>query len=179
MNSFYTRQELEQIGFASIGEEVFISRKASIYSPSKISIGSKVRIDDFSILSGQIHIGSMVHISAYVALYGGKGIYIHDCSGISARTTVYSAVDDFGGDFLIGPMCPLGTTHVTGGAVVLKKYTQIGASCVIMPDLIIGEGSVVGAMSFINKSLDSWGIYAGVPVKRLKDRNKGLLAFNL
>ena len=46
MNSFYTRPELEQIGFASIGEDVFVSRKASIYSPSKISIGNKVRIDD-------------------------------------------------------------------------------------------------------------------------------------
>ncbi len=179
MNSFYTRQELEQIGFASIGENVLISRKASIYSPSKISIGNKVRIDDFSILSGQIHIGSMVHISAYVALYGGEGIFIHDCSGISARTTVYSAVDDFGGDYLIGPMCPLEATHVTGGPVILKKYTQVGASCVIMPNLIVGEGSVVGAMSFVNKSLDSWGIYAGVPVKRLKDRSKKLLDFKI
>lgn len=179
MNSFYTRQELEQIGFASIGEEVLISRKTSIYSPSKISIGNKVRIDDFSILSGQIHIGSMVHISAYVALYGRKGIFIHDCSGISARTTVYSAVDDFGGDYLIGPMCPFEVTHVTGGPVVLKKYTQIGASCVIMPNLTLDEGSVVGAMSFVNKSLDSWGIYAGIPVKRLRDRSKKLLDFKI
>ena len=175
MSSFYTPSELTEIGFASIGNDVLISRKASIYAPSLMHIGNHVRIDDFCILSGSITIGSHVHISAYVALYGGKGIYINDYSGISARTTVYSAVDDFGGDCLIGPMSPEGTTNVKGGVVILEKYTQIGASCVVMPNLTIKEGSVVGAMSFVNHSLDSWGIYAGIPVKRLKERSSNLL----
>ena len=130
MNSFYTSQELEQIGFASIGNNVLISRKTSIYSASSISLGSNVRIDDFSILSGKISIGSNVHISAYVALYGSLGICIQDYSGISARSTVYSAVDDFSGEYMIGPMSPC--THVTGGPVVMEKYTQIGASCVVI-----------------------------------------------
>lgn len=70
MDSFYSRSELEHIGFATIGKNVLLSRKASIYSPAMISIGDNVRIDDFCILSGCIGIGSQVHISAYVALYG-------------------------------------------------------------------------------------------------------------
>ena len=132
MDSFYSRSELEHIGFATIGKNVLLSRKASIYSPAMISIGDNVRIDDFCILSGCIGIGSQVHISAYVALYGGMGITIEDYSGVSARTTIYSAVDDFGGDYLIGPMCPVEMTHVMGGPVVLQKYVQVGASCVIV-----------------------------------------------
>lgn len=174
MNSFYTREELEQIGFASLGENVLLSRKASVYSASTISIGNNVRIDDFCILSGTITIGSYVHISAYVALYGSQGIILNDYSGISAKSVIYSAVDDFGGDFLIGPMSPQGTTSVVGGIVVLEKYTQIGASCVIMPNLSIQEGSVVGAMSFVNRTLESWGIYAGIPAKRIKNRSQNL-----
>lgn len=177
MNSFYTPQELEQIGFASIGNNVLISRKASLYSPSSISLGSNVRIDDFSILSGKINIGSNVHISAYVALYGSMGIFIQDYSGISARSTVYSAVDDFSGEYMIGPMSSC--THVTGGPVIMEKYTQIGASCVVMPSLTIQEGSVVGAMSFVNKTLEPWGIYAGIPVYKLKDRSKRLLELDI
>lgn len=177
MDSFYSRFELEHIGFATIGKNVLLSRKASIYSPAMISIGDNVRIDDFCILSGCIGIGSQVHISAYVALYGGMGITIEDYSGVSARTTIYSAVDDFGGDYLIGPMCPVEMTHVMGGPVVLQKYVQVGASCVVMPSLTVAEGSVVGAMSFVNQSLASWGIYAGVPVRRLRDRSKKLLKF--
>lgn len=82
MDSFYSRSELEHIGFATIGKNVLLSRKASIYSPAMISIGDNVRIDDFCILSGCIGIGSQVHISAYVALYGGMGITIEDYSGV-------------------------------------------------------------------------------------------------
>ena len=36
--------------------------------------------------------------------------------------------------------------HVMGGPVVLQKYVQVGASCVVMPSLTVAEGSVVGAM---------------------------------
>jgi acetyltransferase-like isoleucine patch superfamily enzyme len=32
-------------------------------------------------------------------------------------------------------------------------------------------------MSFVKKSLDEWGIYAGNPIKFIKSRKKGLLKF--
>ena len=80
MNSFYCAEELSEMGFKRVGENVLLSRKASIYSPTKISIGSNVRIDDFCILSGNITIGSNVHISAYTALFGGGEIIIEDYS---------------------------------------------------------------------------------------------------
>jgi len=47
---FYSREELEKIGFKSIGENVLISDKTSIYNPQNIEIGSNVRIDDTFIL---------------------------------------------------------------------------------------------------------------------------------
>ena len=76
-NSFYTREELLSLGIKSVGENVYISRKSSFYGCSEISIGSNVRIDDFCILSGKIEICDFVHISAYVALYGGtKGYFL-------------------------------------------------------------------------------------------------------
>lgn len=46
-----TREEVEQMGFASVGENVFISTKASFYGVSKIHIGNNVRIDDFCVIS--------------------------------------------------------------------------------------------------------------------------------
>ena len=54
---FYTREQLEKIGFKSIGENVLISDKTSIYSPQNISIGNNVRIDDYCVLSagGGVH----------------------------------------------------------------------------------------------------------------------------
>lgn len=174
MTSFYNRKELEELGFRSIGKEVFISRKASFYGANNITIGNNVRIDDFCILSGNIQLGNNIHISAYAALYGAKGIILKDYTGISPRSTIYSAMDDFSGDYLIGPINPETLTNVTGGTVILERYVQIGCNSVVFPNLTIGEGSVIGAMSLVNKTLPKWGIYIGVPCKKLKDRTKTL-----
>ena len=175
MNSFYSESELLEIGFKSVGKNVKISRKASIYSPEKMTIGDNVRIDDFCILSGNITLGSHIHISAYVALYGAMGIVLEDFTGISPRSTIYSAMDDFSGDYLIGPIHPSELTNVQGGLVRLKKFSQIGCNSVIFPNIEIGEGTVVGACSLVNKSLKNWGIYVGVPAILKKTRNKVLL----
>lgn len=176
-SSFYTEQELLNMGFKSIGKDCKISRKSSIYGCSHISIGDNVRIDDFCIISGKVTLGSHIHISAYVALYGAEGIVFEDYTGISARSTIYSAMDDFSGDYLIGPVHPESVTHVTGGTVIVKKYTQIGANVLVFPNLTIGEGCVVGACSMVRKDLAPWGIYYGIPAIRMKERSRGLLKF--
>ena len=176
MDSFYSEDELFGIGFKSVGKNVKLSRKASIYSPEKITIGDNVRIDDFCILSGNITLGSNIHISAYVALYGAMGIVMEDYSGISPKSVVYSAMDDFSGDYLIGPIHPEEKTNVTGGLVRISRFVQIGSNTVVFPNLCVGEGSVVGACSLVRKDLSPWGIFIGVPAKRLKERKKELLS---
>ena len=175
--SFYSEEELLSMGFKSIGKGCCISRKASFYGISRMSIGDNVRIDDFCILSGNITLGSHIHISAYVALYGAEGIVLEDYTGISPRSTIYSAMDDFSGEYLIGPIHPEEYINVTGGPVIIRRYSQIGCNCVVFPNLTIDEGVVVGACSLVRRSLDSWGIYTGIPVKKLKERTKKLLKF--
>lgn len=175
--SFYSEEELEALGFKSIGKNCKISRNACFYSIDKVFIGDNVRIDDFCILSGCIQLGNNIHISAYVALYGTMGIELEDYTGISPRTTIFSAMDDFSGDYLIGPVHPKECTNVTGGKVLIKRYSQIGANSVVFPNLIIEEGCAIGAFSLIKNSLEPWGIYWGIPAKRMKERSKGLLEF--
>ena len=177
MNSFYTEKELSELGLKKYGTNILISRKCSIYSPEKISLGNHVRIDDFCVLSGNINLGSYIHISTYCALYGANTVEMEDYTGLSPRCTVFSASDDFSGDYLISPMVDNSKTNVTGGKVLIKKYSQIGANTVILPSVTINEGVAVGAMSLVNKSLDEWGIYAGTPAKRIKERKKELLKF--
>ena len=172
MNSFYTEDELKGIGLKSYGHNVLISRKASLYSVSEISIGNNVRIDDFCILSGKIILRSNIHISSYSAIYGAKGVEMEEFTGLSPRCTIFSSTDDFSGNFLISPTVPKEFTNVTGGKVLIKKYSQIGAGSIIMPNITINEGVAVGAMSFVNSNLEEWYIYAGVPVKKIKKREK-------
>ena len=178
MSSFYSPEELSDIGFQALGSEVYVSRKASIYKPEKISLGHHVRIDDFCILSGGagIEICNYVHISAYSAIYGGAGVVMEDYTGLSPRCAILSESDNFSGESMINPFVP--NEFKPGfirGRVVLKKFVQIGANSTIFPGVELGEGAAVGAHSLVIKSCDAWGIYAGVPVKRIKGRSRKLL----
>lgn len=172
---FLTKLELEKLGLHEFGENVLISDKTSIYSPHLISIGSNVRIDDFCILSGEITLGNHIHIAAFTALYGKFGIQMNDYTGLSPRCTVFSAIDDFSGDFLISPMVNEAFTHVTGGKVIIERFVQVGSGSIILPNLTIPEGVAIGAISLVKQTLQPWNIYAGIPVKQIKKRRKKLL----
>lgn len=178
-DSFYTSSELFSIGFKTVGQNVLISRFARFYDVNNIEIGDNVRIDDFCILSGRIKLGNNIHISAFSALYGRFGIEIENFSGLSPRCTIFSASDDFSGDYLIGPMNDPKNTHVMGGTVLIKKYSQLGCNCIVFPGVTINEGVAVGAMSLILNDLEAWRIYKGIPAVYYKERSKKLLQYIL
>ena len=67
MDSFYTEKELENIGFKKMGTNIKISRKASIYSPEKMSFGNNIRIDDFCLLNGTIELENNIYIAGFTA----------------------------------------------------------------------------------------------------------------
>jgi len=180
MDSFYTHDELAEIGFAAVGNNVYLSRKASIYSPEKISISDHVRIDDFCILSGGagIHIGSFIHISAYAALYGEGGLILEDFVSISPRSTVFTATDDFSGASLVNPLVPESCKPGYSVAEVrIKKHCVVGANSTILPGVVLETGVAIGAHSLVNQRCEAWGIYAGVPARKIKERSKDLLRF--
>ena len=175
-NSFFSYKELEEIGFASFGENVLISKKASIYGANQISIGNNVRIDDFCVLSGKIQLGNYVHIAVYTAMFGGNGgIVMEDFSGLSARCAVYATSDDYSGDFMTNPTVDRQYLNIEDKQVVLKRHVVVGTGSTILPGVTIGEGTSVGSMSLVNKSLKSWGIYFGIPCKFYHERSKKLL----
>lgn len=178
LNPYYTNKELKEIGFRSLGKRVLISRTCRIYTPETISIGNHVLIDDFTILNGDITIGDHVHISSNDELYAGEAsITIGDFSGISSRVSFYATSDDFSGASLNNPTVPHAFRYEKNLPIVLGKHTLIGTGCTILPGVTIGEGCAFGSMTMIDKSTEPWGIYIGVPARRIKDRKKDLLEF--
>lgn len=175
---FLTKEELDEIGFSHVGENVLVSSKASIYAPEKIWLGDNVRIDDFCILSGRIQIGNYIHIAAYSALYGGsEGIVIDDFANISSRVCIYALTDDYSGETMTNPMVPDWCKNVHKGKVRIGRHVIIGTGSSVMPDCDLAEGCAFGAYSFINRSCAPWGIYVGIPCKRIKERSKELLKY--
>lgn len=180
--SFLTEQQLQAIGFAALGSNVLISDKASIYGASRIRIGNNVRIDDFCVLSageGGIDISNYVHIAVFASLIGAGKITISSFSSISSRVSIYSSNDDYSGDFLGSPIVPAEYTNVTHADVTLGKYVIIGSGSVVLPGITLHDGVAVGALSLVTKNCEAFGIYAGSPAKRIKNRKKGMLAHEL
>lgn len=178
INNFYTIEELKQIGFRSVdlSGSIKISKKASIYKPELMTIGKNVRIEDYCVLNGDITIGNNVFIAVFCLLDGYAGITIEDDVTISAKVSIHSGTDDYSGESLVGVYVPirLRKNHYNGH-VTIKSHCIIGDSSVLMPGITLAEGTAVGAMSFLKESTDPFGIYAGVPAKRIKERKKDIL----
>lgn len=174
-NSFLSKDELMEMGFRRLGNDVRISRKASFFQAGHISVGDHVRIDDFCILSGDITLGSCIHISAYTALYGRFGIEVGNFATISGRVLIYSQNDDYSGAFMTNPMVPEEFTHITGGKVTLEKHVIIAAGSVLLPGITLREGSCLGAMSLLKRDTDAWSIYTGIPAKMMGPRERNIL----
>lgn len=176
-SSFYSENELQNLGLKKYGENVLISRNAILYSPENLEIGNDVRIDDFCTISGNVKLGSYIHIAQFSSLYGGNaGIVMEDFSGLSSKVTVYATSNDYSGESMTNPMVPAkykpGDKEVQ---VIIRKHVIVGVDSVILPGVEIGEGSSVGAMTMVSKSLEPWGIYVGTPAKKIKNRSKKLL----
>jgi acetyltransferase-like isoleucine patch superfamily enzyme len=177
--AFLNNNGLTEIGFASLGENVWISDKASIYGAERIRIGSNVRIDDFCILSageGGISIGNHVHIGAAATLIGKGAITLDDFCNLSGRVSIYSSSDDYSGAGMTNPMVPDQYKRVCDDAVHLGRHVIVGCASVILPGSNLREGCAVGALSMVGSDWPPFTILAGVPARRLRDRRRDLLA---
>ncbi len=173
-----SREAIEALGFASMGENVQISDRASFYGATRITLGSNVRIDDFCVLAagvGGILIGNYVHIAVGSSLIGAGKITMSDFSGLSSRISIYSSSDDYSGATLTNPTVPSEYTGVTSADVFLGKHVIVGSGSVILPGVTLEEGVAVGALSLVHKRCEAFGIYAGNPARRIKERKRDLL----
>ncbi|WP_018122463.1 acyltransferase [Wohlfahrtiimonas chitiniclastica] len=174
--AYLTQIQLENMGFKSIGTNVLISDKASIYNADQIEIGNNSRIDDFCVVSGKVIIGNNVHLAPFCLIAGGKeGILFEDFSGAAYQVQIFTQSDDYSGKTLTNPTIPLEYKLEIRKAVYIKKHVIIGAGSIILPGIVLETGCSVGAMSLVRKSTEPWGVYVGNPAKRLKDRKKDLL----
>lgn len=162
--------------FKSIGENVIISERASVYGSENISIGNNVRIDDFAVISavnGELNIGNYVHIGCNTSIIGAGAITIGDHVNISGGVRIYSSTDDFSGDSLCGPMVPKEYRKIEVAPVVIGRHTTIGANAVVLPGSVILENVGIGAESMVKGTVNHDSIYGGIPARRISSRSRG------
>lgn len=176
--AFMNRSSVEALGFASLGKNVLISERSSIYGASRIEIGSNVRIDDFCVLSagtGGISLGSYIHIAVFTSLIGAGRIKLRDYCNLSSRVSIYSSNDDYSGRYMTNPMVPSEFTGVSHADVELHKHVIVGSGSVILPGVSLFEGVAIGSLSIVKHDCAAFGVYAGVPLRRISERSRDIL----
>ena len=173
-----SRDNLERMNFAELGQNVYISDKASIHNCEKIAIGNNVRIDDFCVISagaGGIRLGNYIHIGVFSSLIGRGKITFSDFSSLSSRVSIYSSSDDPAGLSLSGPMVPENFTNVRHSDIFLGRHSWVATVSIILPGATLEDGVFIQAMSVVYKKCEAFGIYGGNPLMRLRDRKRDLL----
>lgn len=174
--AYLSKEQLAAMGFKSVGENVKVSDKASIYNPESIALGDHSRIDDFCVISGRVLIGSYCHITPMCLIAGGTpGITLSDFCTLAYGVKVFSQSDDYSGTTMVNSLIPKKYKDEYLAEVILERQVIVGAGSVIFPGVIVREGCSVGALTLVNKSTQPWGVYAGNPARRIKDRKQNLL----
>ena len=102
-------------------------------------------------------IGKNVWISQYVYLdeLHPEGLTIGDNCTIGLRSSIFT-------HFYFGPRRP-----VNRGEVVIERNVFIGPHCVILPNVTIGEGSVIRAGSVVSRSVPPRTFWGSPPAAAL------------
>ena len=126
------------------------------------------------------HLGPDCHIYPGARIWAPWNLHAADSVAVAAGAEIYNpAPMTFGSHAIISQGAYLcGATHDYDSAdfPLLAFTTQLGAyawvcaRAIVSPGVNLGEGAVLGLGSIATRSLEPWAIYAGVPARRLKDR---------
>jgi len=171
MSNFYSLNSLKKMGVKVLGDNVKISKLSRIYNPKNLTIYNNVRIDDFTILSGRgnIILKNYIHIGPFCFLTSYSNIIMNNYSGLSSGVKLFGSSDDYSGNFMTNPTIPskyLGTKY---GDIILNNHSIIGSNSMVLPNVVIGEGTAIGSYSLVNKDTNEWYIYGGTPIKVIKE----------
>lgn len=66
-------------------------------------------------------------------------------------------------------------THVIDAPVTIGKHAIVGAGSVILPGSILESGVAVGALSLVKGRCKEFGVYFGIPARRISERKRNVL----
>lgn len=176
---FLSRDVLETLGFAKLGEDVLIHSTVVIVDCSKISLGSRVRIDPYVIIStrGGVEFGNNIHVGGHSVMAGHGAVRFEDFANISHYVGIYTSSEDWSGRTLSHPTAPGSGKAARTASISFGRHSGVGAGSLVLPGARFGEGSILGAMSRVGRPLKPWTTYAGTPARRIRERRRDVLMY--
>jgi len=102
----------------------------------------------------KLKLGYKTDIGAFTYINAKNGVVIEDYVQIGSHCSIYS----------------VSTMDKREGEVILRRNATIGSHSVIMPGVAIGENSIIGAFSFVNRNIPKNTVAFGVPVRIVRKR---------
>jgi len=172
---YLSESALREMNFKSLGRDVRISDKASIYNAELMDIGDYSRVDDFCILSGKVSLGRYCHVTPMCLIAGGQpGVELRDFCTLAYGVKIFAQSDDYSGETMVNSLVSSKYKRERFAPVLLERQVIVGTNSVIFPGVTVAEGCATGAMTLVAKSTKPWGIYVGSPARWLKARKKDL-----
>jgi dTDP-4-amino-4,6-dideoxy-D-glucose acyltransferase len=158
----------------SCGSNVIIGKTVRIRYPNLVEIGDNCIIDDFTYISTGLKLEQYTHIAAGCKLIGGPKCRVQmGRFSTLAPNVVLSAGSD---DYDAGIATPFVPEKYKGeaeyGEIVLGHHCIVGAASVVLPNVTFGDGASVGALSLVKRDLKKWILYAGIPAREIRRRNR-------
>jgi galactoside O-acetyltransferase len=168
---WFTVNELRGFGFTSVGKNVKVSRKCSLYFMQGW-LGDHVRIDDYCTLKGDVVIGSYVHIANYVMISAMSGrVTFRPFSSAAARSTILTTTDDHRANTLSNSCVPKQYLTSITGPITVGIGTLVGTHCVVLPNVTIGDGASIGSGCVVYRDVPDGGVLR-MPRPELLDRKR-------
>ena len=162
-------RSLLRSGSFSIGEKGKCAFTARLrFKRGWIEIGRRATIHAGAIIDaqgGSIKIGDHFSLNPYSILYGSGGIRIGNFVRIAAHATIVSFEHNYR-----DPEVPITWQGTTQKEVVVEDDVWIGAGAKVLAGAYISRGCVIAANAVVKGRTEPFGIYAGVPARRVASR---------
>lgn len=118
---------------------------------------------------GNIIIGNNCSVNPYTVLYGQGNLTIGSNVRIAAQCVIIPSNHNYN-DLNI-PIMKQGLSKL---GITIEDDVWIGCGVRILDGVVISKGCVIGAGSVVTKSTEPYGVYVGVPAKKIASRSIGI-----
>jgi acetyltransferase-like isoleucine patch superfamily enzyme len=124
----------------------------------RLGFGNESSIYESAYVYGSVTVGARTWIGPFVLLDGTGGLSIGDGCDISAGVQVYT-------HDTVRRVLTNGVAEIDHAPVSIGSACHIGAQTVIAKGVTIGDHSVIGACSFVNRDIPPYAVAVGVPCR--------------
>lgn len=160
--------------FISIGKNTFIEKGAKLIPVGGWGVAGHIVIGDNCYIGkgamlipqgGDIVIGDHSSVNPYTILFGMGGLRIGNYVRIGPRCVIVPQNHNYSKKDVV-----IDKQGMTSKGVVIGDDVWFGTGVTVLDGVTINDGCVFGGGAVVTKDTESYGVYVGVPAKKIKER---------